>query len=161
MIRTMLEYKAPWFGSRVIVVNPAETSHRCIACGTVDAERGRSAVTSLHAHLVFATKYRRRVLSEPALRILRYDFGSVCQALGVALIEVNGEEDQIHLLVQYLPTLQLSQLVGPVERLVVSTSAQRTLSRSRVQALGRPSLESKLLCRILRRRADRYRQAIY
>jgi putative transposase len=77
---------------------------------TVEYQRDRSAVTSLHAHLVFVTKYRRRVLSERALRILRYDFESVCRTLGVALIEVNGEEDHAHLLVQYLPTLQLSQL---------------------------------------------------
>jgi putative transposase len=38
MIRTMLEYKAPWFGSRIIVVDPAETSQCCNACGSVDAE---------------------------------------------------------------------------------------------------------------------------
>jgi putative transposase len=38
MIRTMLEYKAPWYGSRIIVVDPAETSQCCNACGTVDAE---------------------------------------------------------------------------------------------------------------------------
>jgi putative transposase len=37
MIRTMLEYKAPWYGSRIIVVDPAETSQCCNACGTVDA----------------------------------------------------------------------------------------------------------------------------
>jgi putative transposase len=38
MIRTMLEYKAPWHGSRVIVVGPVQkTSQYCNACGTVDA----------------------------------------------------------------------------------------------------------------------------
>jgi putative transposase len=36
-IRAMLEYKAPWFGSTVIAVNPAYTSQECHACGTVDA----------------------------------------------------------------------------------------------------------------------------
>jgi putative transposase len=36
MIRTMLEYKAPWYGSRIIVVDPAQTSQCCSACGTVD-----------------------------------------------------------------------------------------------------------------------------
>ncbi len=36
-IRTMLEYKAPWFGATVIAVNPAYTSQECHACGTVDA----------------------------------------------------------------------------------------------------------------------------
>jgi putative transposase len=36
MIRRMLEYKAPWYGSRVIVVDPAYTSQQCSACGAVD-----------------------------------------------------------------------------------------------------------------------------
>jgi putative transposase len=38
MIRTMLEYKARWYGSRLIVVDPAETSQCCNACGIVDAK---------------------------------------------------------------------------------------------------------------------------
>lgn len=78
---------------------------------SVEYRRGRSAVTSLYAHLVFVTKYRRKVLSGRAHRILRDDFESVCRTLGVALIEVNGEEDHVHLLVQYPPTLQLSIIV--------------------------------------------------
>lgn len=36
-IRRMLEYKALWYGSRVIVVDPANTSQTCSACGAVDA----------------------------------------------------------------------------------------------------------------------------
>jgi putative transposase len=101
---------------------------------TVEYRRGRSAVTSLHAHLVFVTKYRRRILSERALRILRHDFESVCHALGAELIEVNGEEDHVHLLVQYLPTLQLSQLVGRLKG-----SSSRRLRKERF-----PEVTSKL-----------------
>lgn len=33
----MLEYKAPWYGSRIIVVDPAHTSQTCSDCNTVDA----------------------------------------------------------------------------------------------------------------------------
>jgi putative transposase len=101
---------------------------------TAEYRIGRSAVSSLQAHLVFVTKYRRRVLSERALRILRNDFESVCHALGVALIEVNGEEDHVHLLVQYLPTLQLSQLVGRLKG-----SSSRRLRKERF-----PEVASKL-----------------
>jgi putative transposase len=50
MIRTMLEYKAPWFGSRIVVVDPAHTSQCCNVCGSVDAEsrisRSRFVCTS-------------------------------------------------------------------------------------------------------------------
>ena len=34
-IRQMLEYKASWYGSRVITVNPACTSQKCSVCGHV------------------------------------------------------------------------------------------------------------------------------
>jgi REP element-mobilizing transposase RayT len=66
-------------------------------------------------HLVFLTKYRRSVLSGRALRILRDDFESVCLTLGVELIEVNGEDDHVHLLVKYPPALQLSHLVNELK----------------------------------------------
>jgi putative transposase len=50
MTRTMLDYKASWYGSRIIVVDPAETSQCCNACGTVDAasriSRSRFVCTS-------------------------------------------------------------------------------------------------------------------
>jgi putative transposase len=36
-IRQMLEYKAAWYGSTVIAVNPAYTSQTCSLCGCVDA----------------------------------------------------------------------------------------------------------------------------
>ncbi len=37
MIRTMLEYKAPWYGSKIVIVDTAQTSQCCSTCGTVDA----------------------------------------------------------------------------------------------------------------------------
>ena len=50
------------------------------------------------------------------------------------MIEVNGEEDHVHLLVQYLPTLQLSQLVGRLKG-----SSSRRLRKERF-----PEVTSKL-----------------
>jgi REP-associated tyrosine transposase len=79
---------------------------------SVEYRRGRGAVTSLHVHLVFVTKYRRSVLSDRVHRILRQDFEKVCAMRDTRLIEVNGEEDHVHLLVQYAPTLQMSRLVN-------------------------------------------------
>jgi putative transposase len=37
MTRIMLGYKAPWYGSQTIVVDPAHTSQTCSACQAVDA----------------------------------------------------------------------------------------------------------------------------
>jgi REP element-mobilizing transposase RayT len=82
-------------------------------------------------------------------------------AIGAKLIEVNGEEDHVHLLVEYAPTLQLSRFVS---RLKGSSSrrlrAHRLSEVSDLQALRRSSLEADLLCRLLRRCADCHRSAI-
>lgn len=34
----MLEYKCQWYGSTLVVADPAHTSETCNACGVVDAE---------------------------------------------------------------------------------------------------------------------------
>ena len=69
----------------------------------------------LHAHLVFVTKYRRNVLSEPALRDLADIFARVCRRFGAALVECDGEDDHVHLLVNYPPKVPLSTLVNSLK----------------------------------------------
>lgn len=77
--------------------------------------RGRSVVCSLHVHLVFTTKYRRGVLSERAHDVLRDSFEQVCDDFGAVLKECDGEDDHVHLLVEYPPTVQISRLVNSLK----------------------------------------------
>lgn len=58
---------------------------------------GRHVVTMLHVHLVLVTKYRRDVLSEPAIRHLRRIFAKLCRDFEAELIECDGEDDHLHL----------------------------------------------------------------
>ncbi len=76
---------------------------------------GRHCVFALHAHLVFVTKYRRHVLDADAIQLLREHFARVCEKADVKLVEMNGEDDHVHLLVEYLPTAQLSTLVNSLK----------------------------------------------
>ena len=69
----------------------------------------------LHAHLVFVTKYRRNVLSEPAIRDLTAIFTRVCRRFGAALVECDGDDDHVHLLVNYPPKVSLSKLVNSLK----------------------------------------------
>jgi putative transposase len=62
--------------------------------------------------LVFVTKYRRGVLNDRAHEVLYDAFLGVCAEFGARLKEVNGEDDHVHLLVEYPPTVQLSKLVN-------------------------------------------------
>ena len=68
-------------------------------------------MTALWLHLVFVTKYRRRVLTAEMLDFCRTTMASVCTELGAELVEFNGEPDHVHLLVRYPPTLAVSTLV--------------------------------------------------
>ncbi len=58
----------------------------------------------LHAHLVFLTKYRRRVFTDAMLTVTGHTMRTVCAELGVELVEFNGEADHVHLVVAYPPS---------------------------------------------------------
>lgn len=73
--------------------------------------RARHSVSLLHAHLVFVTKYRRKVFTDAMLTYCETIMGGVCADLGAELVEFNGEADHVHLLVSYPPTLAVSTLV--------------------------------------------------
>lgn len=77
--------------------------------------RGRHCVFNLHVHLVFVTKYRRKVFTKKSLLDLREIFDDVCHKMGVELIEFDGERDHVHLLVYYLPTHSISKLVNALK----------------------------------------------
>jgi putative transposase len=77
--------------------------------------RDHSVICSLHVHLVFITKYQSGVPSEPAHRVLRDSFEQVCDDFGAGLLESDGEDDHVHLLVEYPATIQLSRLVNSLK----------------------------------------------
>ena len=81
----------------------------------MDYRTGRHCVFALHVHLVFVTKYRRDVLSELAIQDLLGIFAKVCTDFGAELSECDGEDDHVHLLVSYPPTMQLSKLVNSLK----------------------------------------------
>lgn len=72
--------------------------------------RARHSVSSLHAHLVFVTKYRRPVFTDAMLTYCETTMHDVCDELGSELVEFNGEADHVHLLVDYPPALAISVL---------------------------------------------------
>lgn len=76
---------------------------------------GRHCVFNLHVHLVFVTKYRRKVLDAKAIEILRESFAKVCTDFGAELVEMNGEHDHMHLLIHYPPKVALSALVNSLK----------------------------------------------
>lgn len=69
----------------------------------------------LHVHLVFVTKYRRGVLSDRAIEVIREAATKVCADFEARLVEMDGDDDHVHLLVEYPPTVQLTKLVNSLK----------------------------------------------
>lgn len=69
----------------------------------------------MHIHLVFVTKYRRGVFTKEILDELRPIFSSVCTDFESELVEFDGEEDHVHLLVNYPPKVAVSKLVNSLK----------------------------------------------
>jgi putative transposase len=82
---------------------------------TTDFRRGRHCLTQLHVHLVFVTKYRRGVFDEAILRDLERIFRSVCADFECELKECNGEDDHVHLLVEYPTKVSIAKLVNSLK----------------------------------------------
>ncbi|NHO40569.1 IS200/IS605 family transposase [Acetobacter ghanensis] len=80
-----------------------------------DYRRGRHCVFALHAHLVFVTKYRRRVFTAAILKDMQIVFEKVCTDFETHLVEFDGEDDHVHLLVHYPPKVALSVLVNSLK----------------------------------------------
>jgi putative transposase len=104
-----------------------------------DVRRGRQCFFALHAHLVFVTRYRRRVFTDEHLTAMEPVLGAVCADFGAALIEFNGEDDHVHLLVEYPPTVQLSRLVGSLKGVSSRKLRQRFRVRTHRDHLWSPS----------------------
>ena len=69
----------------------------------------------MHVHLVFVAKYRRSVFDRDAIRRLGSIFAKVCADFGAELVEMNGEDDHVHLLVDYPPKVAISSLVNSLK----------------------------------------------
>ena len=80
-----------------------------------DLRRGRHVVYNLHVHLVFVAKYRRKVFTKEILDDMRSIFESVCADFEAQLVDFDGENDHVHLLVNYPPKVSISKLVNSLK----------------------------------------------
>ena len=80
-----------------------------------DIRTGRHCVFALHVHLVFVTKYRKKVFDKAAIDRLRELFAHICAGFDAELKEMDGENDHVHLLINYPPKVALSALVNSLK----------------------------------------------
>ena len=99
-----------------------------------EIRQGRHCVFLMHVHLVFVTKYRRGVFTREILEDLQTIFASVCTDFAAELVEFDGEDDHVHLLVTYPPKLAISSLVNSL----------KGVSSRLIRKRGYPDLQRKL-----------------
>ena len=80
-----------------------------------DFRKERHSVSKLVCHLVFVTKYRRKLFDAAAVGWLQEHFGKVCRQLDCELLACDGEADHIHLLVEYPPKTSVSGVVNALK----------------------------------------------
>ncbi len=68
-------------------------------------------VFCIHLHIVLVTKYRRKVITCEMLTRLQTIFTNLCEKQKSILIEFNGENDHVHLLVNLSPDNHISEFV--------------------------------------------------
>ena len=82
-------------------------------------------------HLVFVAKFRKKIFASEHYAEMKEIFARVCKKAGAELIEVDGEHDHVHILVNYPPTVYLPELVNSLK------GVSSRLLRSRFPALKR------------------------
>ncbi|MCG8512808.1 MAG: IS200/IS605 family transposase [Halanaerobiales bacterium] len=111
----------------------------------VELKKNRHAVFSLMYHLVVVTKYRKKCIRGKMLNELE----EICQRLladkGCNLIEFNGEIDQIHLLIETPPQVQLSLLVNSLKT-VTSRLIRKKHSEYLQNFYSKPEFWAKSYC---------------
>ena len=99
-----------------------------------DLRRGRHCVFRMHVHLVLVTKYRRNVFTKEVLDDLKIFFEKVCLDFESELVEMDGEDDHVHLLVNYPPKVSVSALVNSL----------KGVSSRMIRKKNYPSIKKKL-----------------
>ena len=78
-------------------------------------KRLQHCVYQIHYHIVFTTKYRRKVITPEILEALISQTSDIAKKWGCEVIEMNGEKDHMHILLAAPPNFNLSSLIGNIK----------------------------------------------
>jgi len=73
--------------------------------------RRAHSVADLHIHLVFCTKYRRRVITPRVFQTLARSMRASAATLGAAITAIEADGDHLHVLLTFPPHLAIARLV--------------------------------------------------
>lgn len=74
-----------------------------------------NAVYNLNYHLVIVTKYRKKILTNEMINDVKILVSNILEKNKSNLIELNGEQDHIHMLLSLRPTIILTKLINSIK----------------------------------------------
>lgn len=80
-----------------------------------DYRKASHSIYDIKCHVVWTTKYRKRILSPEIGRRVRDIVRLICTSMDVDIIKGNIRRDHVHLLVSVPPTLSMSRLVQRIK----------------------------------------------
>ncbi|MEB3280894.1 MAG: IS200/IS605 family transposase [Lyngbya sp.] len=82
---------------------------------TTQFRRERHSVTDLRIHLVCVAKYRDQIFSGEELQLIEDVFRHVAKQMNFQILEINGENEHIHALIEYPHSLSVSKIVNALK----------------------------------------------
>ncbi|WP_327434847.1 IS200/IS605 family transposase [Streptomyces sp. NBC_01236] len=76
---------------------------------------GRHSVFVMHVHAIFPTNFRHKVITHAHLTRLEEITRSVCADFECELVGFNGEDNHVHLLVNFPPKVAVTKLVNSLQ----------------------------------------------
>lgn len=73
------------------------------------------SISNLKIHLILVVAYRRKVISSSIMYTLRETITEVCESFSVNVLEFSGEMDHVHLLLEIVPSIRISDLVRTIK----------------------------------------------
>jgi len=104
-------------------------------------------VYNLHYHLVLVTKYRRKCFTPEILNYLKEIFQKLSEKWEIELLEFNGQQDHIHLLIATHPNIKMSTLVNNFKT-VSSRLVRKNFSKHLSNFYWKPVLWTRAYCLI-------------
>ena len=77
--------------------------------------KGSHSVYSIHLHLVLVTKYRKKVITSEMLDVMAEVFQRICKKKKSTLLQLDGESDHVHALLDIHPDNNIAQLVASLK----------------------------------------------
>ncbi len=112
---------------------------------TTKLQKSSHSSYHIHLHIIFVTKYRRKVLTAPMVERLKEILAELCEGAKSTLLEFGAEADHCHLLVSLHPNNNISVFVKNLK-----SSSSRLLRRDFAEELQKtywkPVLWSSSYC---------------